>query len=599
MKAALSREELRRESARVDPDPSEEQKKSGNYKKGHISFKGLPITIENAKGGVRKGVGKDGKPWRTVMTAAYGYIKRTESEADGDHVDVFLADDDLESEIVFVVNQNAPDGKFDEHKCVLGCTSLAAAKKLYLSNYQAGWKGLGTIAPVTVDQFKHWLAHSDTSKPLENFADAVARIKKEEAAKVPLKKSSATLDLAGLKEDLAEENAVDEAVEADEKLRRQDNAALAGGAVKYAMSYRFTGDVQGVHLRATLHKLLEEQKLQGLAYNNARTGDVLADIDAPEDKVQAVLSTLKARMAANPKVHNFDFTPVADRGAGVGRAVNLDDTALNTMFDRQGFNSVWKWHQDPAAARRAYVAKRYRLKEDPKTHALSGSVPELAYRQLMGKEPIYRNQMLHPEQFGGTTWTGDGTVQIPKSEPLAPALTPAPIPKLAASVYPSILFVKYAEEKKRPFTIAVDVDGTLAKEDDGAFDAKRIGDPIEENVKWVRRLHEAGARIILWTVRGDDTGLKAWAKKHEVPYDYIGENPDQPPGSSDKLLADVYWDNRAVNAAEDTGQEVFDRLADHQRKEDGKEAPKMTVRITIIRALLAPDDILEELLDED
>lgn len=152
-------------ASEVDGNPTDEQKKAGNYRKGHFVWKGLPITIETAKGQFRRGIGDDGKLWKTKMVAHYGYIKRTESEADGDHIDVFIGPD-LNSEVVFVINQKKQSGEFDEHKCMLACISADQAKNLYLSNYEANWKGLGSITAMTIGQFKEWIVDGDTSKEL-------------------------------------------------------------------------------------------------------------------------------------------------------------------------------------------------------------------------------------------------------------------------------------------------------------------------------------------------------------------------------------------------------------------------------------------------
>lgn len=150
----------------VEPNPTDEQKKAGNYRKGHVSWKGLPITIETAQGQDRCGVDKDGKRWSVTMQDHYGYIKRTESEADGDHIDVFLSEDYPDSDVVFVVNQLGQDGSFDEHKCILGQITFEGAKAAYLRNYAPGWKGFGSSVALTVDQFKHWIESGDTGESL-------------------------------------------------------------------------------------------------------------------------------------------------------------------------------------------------------------------------------------------------------------------------------------------------------------------------------------------------------------------------------------------------------------------------------------------------
>lgn len=155
---------IRAAAIEVDPNPSEDQKAAGNYRKGHLTWNGLPITIETAKGQTRSGTGDGGKQWSIDLEDHYGYIKRTESEADGDHIDVFLCEDHPDSEIVFVVNQMRPDGSFDEHKVILGQCCKSDAKAAYLRNYSAGWTGCGSIVPMTLAEFKQWIENGDTAK---------------------------------------------------------------------------------------------------------------------------------------------------------------------------------------------------------------------------------------------------------------------------------------------------------------------------------------------------------------------------------------------------------------------------------------------------
>ena len=138
--------------------PTEAQKHAGNYQKHHVRFHGLPVAIENPKGSVREGKDPNGKSWRCVMPADYGYIKRTEG-ADGDHLDVFIGPD-KGSQMVFVVNQNDHrTGQFDEHKAMLGYSSERAAVADYLKAFNDG-KGadrIRSVEPMSLDAFKHWL----------------------------------------------------------------------------------------------------------------------------------------------------------------------------------------------------------------------------------------------------------------------------------------------------------------------------------------------------------------------------------------------------------------------------------------------------------
>ena len=167
----------------TETNPSDAQKESGNYKKGHIKFGGYDYTIENPKGFVRSGKDADGKEWKVTMHDTYGYI-RGKFGKDGDHLDMFIndkADLDNWNGDVFVVDQVNPDGSFDEHKVMYGYDSMDDAKKAYLANYSEGWQGLGNITGVSKDEFDKWL---DTSnRKLKPFAD-YAKVKFSQAQSV-------------------------------------------------------------------------------------------------------------------------------------------------------------------------------------------------------------------------------------------------------------------------------------------------------------------------------------------------------------------------------------------------------------------------------
>lgn len=155
----------------TETNPSDAQKESGNYKKGHIKFGGYDYTIENPNGSTRSGKDADGKEWKVTMHDTYGYI-RGKFGKDGDHLDMFIndkADLDNWNGDVFVVDQVNPDGSFDEHKVMYGYDSMDDAKKAYLANYSKGWKGLGNITGASKAEFDKWL---DTSnRKLKPFAD--------------------------------------------------------------------------------------------------------------------------------------------------------------------------------------------------------------------------------------------------------------------------------------------------------------------------------------------------------------------------------------------------------------------------------------------
>ena len=156
--------------ALVDTNPTEAQKKAGNYKMGHVKVDGLDITIENPKGNVRRGTDGNGKSWETEMNNTYGYIKGT-TGVDGDHIDVFLSDTPEEGD-VFVVDQYNTDGTFDEHKVMYGFSSATEAEAAYLSNYSADWADGHkiVITGVTKEEFHKWLgASSRKTKPFAEY----------------------------------------------------------------------------------------------------------------------------------------------------------------------------------------------------------------------------------------------------------------------------------------------------------------------------------------------------------------------------------------------------------------------------------------------
>lgn len=154
--------------------PTEAQAKAGNYKKGHISIGGLDVAIENPEGSTRSGTDPGGKPWSVTMGAHYGYVKRT-TGADGDQVDVYIGKADPVQSPVFVVDQyDRQTGKFDEHKAILGASSLEEAQSLYDAHFSDG-KGAerrGAVTPMSFDAFKDWARNGNTKAPIAARAAA-------------------------------------------------------------------------------------------------------------------------------------------------------------------------------------------------------------------------------------------------------------------------------------------------------------------------------------------------------------------------------------------------------------------------------------------
>ena len=172
--------------AETNTNPTDGQKEAGNYKKGHVKVGKFNISIEQPKGSVRSGKDADGKEWSVKMNNTYGYMTDNVG-VDGDHLDVFLANDmdGWDERNVYVVDQYNPDGSFDEHKVMLGFNSLSDAKENYLANYEDGWEDSHgvTVTAVNLDEFEKWVDSSKRkTKPFSEYVS----VKKEAGASYPV-----------------------------------------------------------------------------------------------------------------------------------------------------------------------------------------------------------------------------------------------------------------------------------------------------------------------------------------------------------------------------------------------------------------------------
>jgi len=180
-------------------DNSNARLHAGNYPKGHISFQGLPISIENSPGSIRGHRDGNDVVWSTKLPAAYGYIRGTVG-ADGDQLDVLIGKS-LDSQLVFVSDQNKLSRKkkkikgFDEHKIFLGYDSLKSALRDYLKANSDGQgpRRLGTVVQMSMQEFKLWLRSGETHSAIET--QRFGRVVLENGA---LKKSDTISSATGL-----------------------------------------------------------------------------------------------------------------------------------------------------------------------------------------------------------------------------------------------------------------------------------------------------------------------------------------------------------------------------------------------------------------
>jgi hypothetical protein len=98
--------------------------------------------------------------------------------------------------------------------------------------------------------------------------------------------------------------------------------------------------------------------------------------------------------------------------------------------------------------------------------------------------------------------------------------------------------------------IAVDLDGTLAKTSPGPYRSTKIGEPVPEMVRRVRRWVSHGKKVKIFTARADDeksvNAIKRWLKDNELP-DLEITNLKTP-----QMIE--FWDDRAVAVQKNTGK---------------------------------------------
>lgn len=96
--------------------------------------------------------------------------------------------------------------------------------------------------------------------------------------------------------------------------------------------------------------------------------------------------------------------------------------------------------------------------------------------------------------------------------------------------------------------IAVDFDGFLFKEGGWPF----VGEPLLDNIKFVKKLQADGNRLILWTCRTKEPLQRAIDACKSYGIEFVAVNEDDPEldwphGNSRKVYADIYLDDRVHN----------------------------------------------------
>ncbi len=100
--------------------------------------------------------------------------------------------------------------------------------------------------------------------------------------------------------------------------------------------------------------------------------------------------------------------------------------------------------------------------------------------------------------------------------------------------------------------VAVDLDGTLAKDYEGDFHPEKIGDPVPEMMKKIKRWLDEGAEVRIFTARAQNPEniqpIRDWLKKHGLP-DLLITNQKT-------MDISVIYDDKARQIVPNTGKEI-------------------------------------------
>ena len=101
------------------------------------------------------------------------------------------------------------------------------------------------------------------------------------------------------------------------------------------------------------------------------------------------------------------------------------------------------------------------------------------------------------------------------------------------------------------YSIAVDFDGTLCEDN-----FPNIGQPKQDMIDLVKRAQKAGAKLVLWTCRRNDSNGEHlnravdWCKNQGLTFDSVNENLPEVQkkwgGDTRKVMVDYYLDDKNI-----------------------------------------------------
>lgn len=153
-------EDLDAATQRIHPENTAAEIGAMRGRYAHIDWRpegdrySFDIALENASGGVRRGKTDTGEDYEAKMPVDYGYVKGTKG-ADGQPIDVFMGPV-VDSPEVFIINtKDTENGRFDEHKFMLGFPDEGIAQRTFEASYgdNNGASRIRSITPIDIEQF--------------------------------------------------------------------------------------------------------------------------------------------------------------------------------------------------------------------------------------------------------------------------------------------------------------------------------------------------------------------------------------------------------------------------------------------------------------
>lgn len=136
-------------------------------------------------------------------------------------------------------------------------------------------------------------------------------------------------------------------------------------------------------------------------------------------------------------------------------------------------------------------------------------------------------------------------------------------------------------------TVCIDIDGTISRYIEWV-DAKTFGEVLPHCAETIHHLKADGWYVIIYTTRADKDEIGKFLTEHNIPYDAINENPNQPENAKGgKPIADVYVDDRAIQFDGDWAG-AYEKITGFSSWE---EQP--------VKSTKSPLDYCEQLLIED